>query len=349
MKFQLLDRLAGQNRNELKSSIYSKALTWLRMDDAESIETSAVLGSTVNLEQEYWAWSNKRRLVYDLMSMIGTLYLSITAVSAVSSMPEIDFLYVRAMQTMGALSATTILLIIFKKSMFHVCRNFIMSTMWYLLTLAVLNYFPLLQLALLKTSMLRAFVSICCNRVIGILMASMAWRVPISWAPSVSFFITLVSAGGAVRASRLYENNDPGNPYVDFVRGRLQFAVKSACRWISTCGGPIAAGDDGSLPCGEVEVFPRDTVLLIWLIAHMCRFWLGFWLTLREEIADRKTFLQKVRRVPPSLVRVVSVKPMMIQMLGLQLLGFVSLLFLSNGSILRDGDARDPFLLHHAR
>eukprot|EP00884_Botryococcus_braunii_P018519 jgi/Botrbrau1/5350/Bobra.0346s0022.2 len=270
--------------------------------------------------------------MYDLTSMIGTFGLSLGAVSAVSSMSEIDAVYVKAMRAMGVLSAATILLIFFKESFFYTCRDFVMSAMWYLLTLAVLNYFPLLQLALLKTSMLRAFVSICCNRVIGILMASMAWRVPISWAPSVSFAVIFISARGAVRASRLYGENDPGNPYVDFVCGRLNFGITAVCRAFSTWGGLLADGVEIFLPCDKLKATPGDTVLLIWLIAHMSGFWCGFLLTLRDEVADRKAFCVATRRNPSLLLHADSVKLMMLQMLGVQLFGMTSLLFLGNGA-----------------
>eukprot|EP00884_Botryococcus_braunii_P018522 jgi/Botrbrau1/5353/Bobra.0346s0024.1 len=285
-------------------------------------------GQMVTLEQQYRAWSKKRRRFYDLMSMVGTLGLSFAVPYSVTSAESV---LVMAVQIMGALSAASILTILFKEDVFYVLRDFIMAAMSFLITIAGLSYAPLLNLAVSSTDQWRAFISICCNRFIGVMMSSMAFRLPVSWAACVAFPATFISACGGVRAARLFAENDPGNQYVKSVCTALNIGLARCCRAIVAGVDPLIDGAGDFLPCGEVTITPRHTVLFIWLVGHMLGFWAGFFLSLREEVAERKAFLQENRgEALAHSKHTASVLPMVLQMLAVQVFGFAYLLSFGN-------------------
>lgn len=199
-----------------------------------------------------------------------------------------------------------------------------------MLAIATLNYSLLLHLALSKDHRWRAFLSICCNRLIGLLMASMAWRLPVSWGPSVCTSALFISARGAVHAARVFQLNDPRNPYVQLLCGMLNSAVARFCRTLFAGTSLVPGGAGIFLPCNEVGVTDGHTVLLIWLAAHLLGFWSGFLLALRDEVSDRKAFLLETRQQSSHFMKAVSIQSMMLQMFAVQLFCFVWLLFLGN-------------------
>eukprot|EP00884_Botryococcus_braunii_P018524 jgi/Botrbrau1/5355/Bobra.0346s0026.1 len=283
-----------------------------------------------DLEQEYSMWWKKRKLTFDLMSMIATLGLTTSSQYSASKIVDVDAPLVIAVRVMAALAAAAILVIIFKEDLYYMYRDFIMACMWYLLAVATMNYSVMLQLALSKTEMRRAFVSICCNRFIGLFMAAMAWRVPFSWGPSMCTTALFISARGAVRAARLFEEHDPGNPYVEKVAGVLTSAITWLCR---SCTVPLRLLVDGAgafLPCDDVHVTSSHAVLLIWLVTHLLGFWSGFLLIFRDELSDRKAFLSATRRTSSEFLHPKWVNTMMLQVLGVQLFGFLCLLVVGN-------------------
>jgi hypothetical protein len=197
------------------------------------------------------------------------------------------------------------------------------------LVLAVMNYFPLMSLLVSETHTFRALVRICCNRMFGIMMASVAWRLPVSWTPAVSFTCVFVSARGAVYAAELFTEGNPANVYVGCLAHALSTGLSHACRMLMRSAG-LLGGLDLPVSCGEPFMGPYHSVLALWLLGHVIGFWTGFVLALRDEMADRKEFLVVTRRDASQLPPIPSVRPMVLQMLGVQLFGFACLLAFGN-------------------
>jgi hypothetical protein len=81
-----------------------------------------------NMELEYRSWSGKRKLTYDLMSLIATLGLCLVVFASTQAMP-IDNLALLSVTLMGACSARAIYAIFFKVKVYHEYRNYIMASM----------------------------------------------------------------------------------------------------------------------------------------------------------------------------------------------------------------------------
>eukprot|EP00884_Botryococcus_braunii_P018534 jgi/Botrbrau1/5364/Bobra.0346s0034.1 len=285
---------------------------------------------TENMELEYRIWSNKRRLTFDLISMIGTFFLSLSGFLSVAREPSIDSLYLIFLIVMLTVSAGAILTITFKKATFVIWRDHVMASMWYSLAFAVLNYFPFVNRGLSQADPLRAFATICCHRWIGIIVAWVAWRIPVSWVPSVSFVTVLISARSAVRGSAVVAVRDPGNLYLQSVSSGLNFAVAGLCRISSSLAGLLGDGVPVYLPCDGLRVDTARSILLIWLCTHLLAFWGGFLLTLKDELRERQTFLTETGREAAHPVRPKSVDPMVLQMMSVQAFGFSMLLLFGN-------------------
>lgn len=157
-------------------------------------------------------------------------------------------------------------------------------------------------------------------------MAWMAWRLPISWVPSVPLPVVFLSMHTSVLASTVFEERDPGNPYVGFIRGKLNEGVTGLCRGFTSWGGLIADDVEIFLPCDAIQVTNRHTMLCIWLASHVLAFWGGFLMWLRDELADRKAFLIETRQDLRQRIRLESVVPMVAHILGMQLFAFYILL-----------------------
>jgi hypothetical protein len=197
------------------------------------------------------------------------------------------------------------------------------------LVLAVINYLPLMTLLVSERHTFRALIRICCNRMFGIIMASVAWRLPVTWTPSVSFTCVFVSARGAVHAAEIFTEGNFANVYIGCLAHALSSGLSSACRMLMRVAS-LLGGLDLPVPCGEAFIGPYHTVLALWLLSHVIGFWTGFLLALRDEMADRKEFLVVTRRDASQLPPIPSVWPMVLQMLGVQLFGFGCLLVFGN-------------------
>jgi hypothetical protein len=81
------------------------------------------------LNQEYWAWSKKKGLVHDLLSMIGTLGFCVVGVISASTMGSLDRMFLAAMWAMIALSAASVISIILMEKVFCSYRDFVMAAM----------------------------------------------------------------------------------------------------------------------------------------------------------------------------------------------------------------------------
>eukprot|EP00884_Botryococcus_braunii_P018513 jgi/Botrbrau1/5345/Bobra.0346s0019.1 len=288
-----------------------------------------VHGSTETMEQEYLVWSKRRRLTLDLLLMTMTLASSVTSsYFGLKGVPANDQFSVLA-AWIGALSSASIWSIIFNPDLFVACRDYIMAAMWYLLAFSALNYSPLLLRGLQEANNLKAFVSICCVRCVAIVLVSLAWRVPVSWAPSVSFGAVFVSACGALHNSWEFEEYGRKILYIQSICDKLNTGFRSLCRWFwtGTWAAFLKGGAEDFLQCDQIRVTPRHTVLFIWLVTHLLSFWLGFWLNLVDEISDRKAFLAATRRGTQQHIRPWSAAAMMLHMLGVQMFMFTMLLF----------------------
>lgn len=198
----------------------------------------------------------------------------------------------------------------------------------YTLPLSVWNHYPFLDRALKETSPLRAFATICCHRWIGVFLSVIGWRLPISWAGSVSFSAMMVNAMGAVRSSKLFAERDPGNAYVDALARALNPVAHAFCRAPATLAGLLVNGADLATPeelsCEKLS--PRQIVLLIWLSFIGMSYWLGFRIAFRSEEADRRAFLLATRHNASVHVRMQSASAMILHMLAVQVFAFALLL-----------------------
>lgn len=88
------------------------------------------MGTQAALEKEYWAWTNKRWLPYDLTVMIATLALSACSVCLVICTDEHrDAIFLTGVSTLAALSALSIFAIYMRRDLYWTYRNAIMATL----------------------------------------------------------------------------------------------------------------------------------------------------------------------------------------------------------------------------
>lgn len=190
------------------------------------------------------------------------------------------------------------------------------------------NHYPFLDRALQETRPLRAFLTICCHRWIGVFLSVIGWRLPVSWASSVSFNAMMVNALGAVRSSKVFAERDPDNAYVRALARGLNYGVHALCRAPAFLAGLAANGAEHSVaeefPCEDLSA--RQTVLLVWLSFIGVSYWLGFHIALRSEETDRRAFLLATRRPASVRVRLQSAQAMVLHMLAVQMFAFALLL-----------------------
>lgn len=154
----------------------------------------------------------------------------------------------------------------------------------------------------------------------------MAWRLPISWVPSVPLPVVFLIMYTSVWASKVFEERDPGNPYVGFIREILDWGATGLCRGFTSWGGVVADEVQMFLRCDAVQVTNRHTMLCVWLMSHMLAFWGGFLMWLRDELVERKAYLVKTRQELGQRLRLESVVPLVAHVLGMQLVAFCTLL-----------------------
>eukprot|EP00884_Botryococcus_braunii_P018541 jgi/Botrbrau1/5370/Bobra.0346s0035.2 len=292
-----------------------------------------------DLEQQYWAWANEKRRLYDFLSMLGSLVFATSSLIAHYSAGGVpDPLYTSAIRIMQAVSFLAAVTIVVRKQAFFKWRDTVMAIMWYSLVLAVLNTHPFVVRAVSRPDSLRAFISICCHRWLALAVGSLAWRVRIAHVPSVPFVAMLICALGAVRAAKAYSETGPGNLYMQFLCARLNSGLQSACTGaVNAVGvvtmGQMPANELASDLCQSAVVTQRHTVLLIWLVLHAVAFWVGFWYHLRDEVLDRKAFLMARTRWRSVELCAPSVKPMVLLMVAIQAYVFASLLLFGDNFV----------------
>lgn len=86
-------------------------------------------GPKDDLEREHRIWSHKKRLKFDMLSMLVTLGLSTAGLVSVAQEPSVDYLYFVSLQVMLALSAAAILMINFREAAFLIWRDYFMASM----------------------------------------------------------------------------------------------------------------------------------------------------------------------------------------------------------------------------
>lgn len=81
----------------------------------------------IGLEQQYWAWSNERRRVYDFISMVGTVVVSSAMLK--SARMTADTIYFLGMSCALRASLVGTITSVISKRTFFMWRSTIMTTM----------------------------------------------------------------------------------------------------------------------------------------------------------------------------------------------------------------------------
>lgn len=198
----------------------------------------------------------------------------------------------------------------------------------YSLAISATNTFPILTYGAEKGP-LGTFIAICCHRSVGLAIALLAWRVRVSRVPAVPFTGILYSVACSVRSGKVFETVMNSNPYVNLLCNRVNAVLARACVLAGTAVAPFSRTAPPAIAAASevLQMSPRQTVLLMWMVTHAAVFWTFFHVQLRDEVLERKAFLETQLGQRPGEVRLRSPAPMMLQMAAIQLYAF-ALIFL---------------------